>query len=229
MRITLQVSKGLTLGMNTSVRRHYSPKSEKFCIYRGTFPIFGNQFRNRMIKHAVNLLVLNPIPYISRLFADVEKDTLLWIILVQSVLLLFVFGYHLVRFLKKKYPMGIGRMFRSVKLQVTLEKDRPLRPKLLSMTIENTGKNDAEINSPVLEFRKIWSKRKFKLSGISGQQVYPMYIQSGNAHHLRIETSTFHLYDRSIKSYYWARIYVSDVEGRKWKSNKIKLRKSLVT
>jgi len=116
-----------------------------------------------------------------------------------------------------------------VKLNVVLNKDRLFRPQILTLTIRNTGKYEADLNAPVLEFRKIWSKRKFKLNGIKGQQVYPLFLQPGITHQLVIETSTFHQYDRSIKSFYWARIYISDIEGRKWKSNNVKLRKSLVT
>jgi hypothetical protein len=97
------------------------------------------------------------------------------------------------------------------------------------MTIRNTGKNEADIDAPVLEFRKIWTKRKFKLSGINGNAIYPMFIDTGKSHQLRIETSTFHQYDRSIKSFYWARVIVTDADGRLWKSNSVKLRKSLVT
>jgi len=110
-----------------------------------------------------------------------------------------------------------------------LDKDRLFRPKILTLTITNNSKHDVDIEAPVLEYRKIWSNRKFKLNGINGQQIYPMYIDSGKTHKLRIETSTFHQYDRSIKSYYWACIYVTEVNGRKWKSNSVKLRKSLVT
>jgi len=97
------------------------------------------------------------------------------------------------------------------------------------MTISNTGKNEADIDAPVLEYRKIWSRRKFKLNGVNGNAIYPMYIGAGKTHQLRIETANFHQYDRSIKSFYWARIIVTDVDGRRWKSKSVKLRQSLFT
>jgi hypothetical protein len=177
----------------------------------------------------INQLAFTPTSFVYQLFADVEKETLVQIIIILTIILLLLPGRELYRFLRKRYPSGFGRLFIKVKLEIALEKDKPLRPQVLTMTIRNTGKNDANIESPVLEFRKIWTTRKFKLNGTSGQTIYPMFIYPGKAHQLRIETANFHQYDRGIKSFYWAQILVTDVEGRKWRSNKIKLRKSLFT
>jgi len=156
----------------------------------------------------------------------VETGTLIWIIIILLVLLVATLGWEIQKSQRKRNP---GGFFRKVKLEIILEKDRLFRPQVLTLTIRNIGKNEVDITAPVLEFRKIWTKRKFKLNGINGRQNYPMFIDSGRLHQLRIETSTFHQYDRDLKSFYWARIYVSDVEGRKWKSNDVKLRKSLFT
>lgn len=175
------------------------------------------------------LIKLSLPPFIMQLAEGVEKETLVWIILVMTLPFLAALSIFIYRITKNIKPIKISRFFKKVKLEIKLEKDKPLRPQLLTMTIRNTGKNEADIDAPVLEFRKIWTNRKFKLNGINGNAIYPMLIDAGKAHQLRIETSTFHQYDRSIKSFYWARVIVTDVDGRKWKSNSVKLRKSLVT
>lgn len=182
-----------------------------------------------MIKGSFSLFIFCPLLSVSQLAAGVEKETLVRIIIVLSILLIAVLGYEILRFMPTGKSFRFSRFFRKVKLEITLEKDRVFRPQVLTMTIRNIGKNEADIDAPVLEYRKIWTKRKFKLNGISGNTIYPMFIEPGNAHQLRIETISFHQYDREIKSYYWARIFVSDAEGRKWTSNKVKLRKSWVT
>jgi len=182
-----------------------------------------------MIKGCFPIFLFCPLFSISQIASGVEKETLIWIIVVLSILLILVLFSDLRKVIRNNHSISFSRLFRKVHLVVSLDKDRPFRPQVLTMTIRNTGKNEADINAPVLEFRKIWTSRKFKLNGVSGNQIYPMYINAGIAHQLRIETSTFHQYDRSIKSYYWARILVSDVEGRKWRSNRVKLRRSLVT
>lgn len=182
-----------------------------------------------MIKVYFLLLVSNPLLFLSEFSSGVDKETLVLIIIVLSVLLLVVLGYELLQFLRSRNSGFLSLIFRKIQLSVHVEKDRLFYPKVLTMTIRNTGNQVVDISAPVLEYRKIWSKRKFKLNGVSGQQIYPLLLEPGKVHRLPIETSTFHQYDNEIKSYYWARIYVSDVEGRKWKSNDVKLRKSLVT
>jgi len=182
-----------------------------------------------MTYSAVCPTLLNIQSLVSGLAEQFEKETLAWMVLVLAIPFLLVLMLLLFRRLKHIGPIKVSRFLKSVKLEVELEKDKPLRPHVLTMTIRNTGKHEADINSPVIEFRKIWNSRRFKLNGISGNQIYPMFIDVGKMHRLSIETATFHNYDRSIRKYYWARIFVSDVDGRKWKSNKVKLRKSLVT
>lgn len=178
----------------------------------------------------LGVFLFDPLALISGNELDPEKLQLLRIIAILSILLGFFILREAWKFFSK--PANRRRFFsfyKKIKLEVTLEKEKAFRPQLLTMTIRNMGKHDADLNAPVIEFRKIWSKRKFKVNGINGQQVYPLFLYPGHVHQLQIETVTFHQYDRSIKSYYWARIYISDVEGRQWKSNKVKLRQSLVT
>lgn len=178
----------------------------------------------------LGVFLFDPFGLISGQETDPEKLQLLRIIVVLSVLLgLFILREAWKFFSQPSNRKRVFSFYKKVKLEVTLEKDKVFRPQVLTMTIRNRGRHDADLNAPVIEFRKIWSRRKFKVNGINGHQVYPLFLYPGHVHQLQIETITFHQYDRSIKSYYWARIYVSDVEGRQWKSNKVKLRKSLVT
>lgn len=182
-----------------------------------------------MIAGYIFLINLSLKEIIAKLAGKFDNETLGWIIFFMAIPYMALLLVVLIRKTRNMKPFKLSRLLKTIKLVVQLEKDKPLRPQVLTMTIRNTGKNEADIDAPVLEFRKIWTSRKFKLNGINGNAIYPMYISSGNTHQLRIETSTFHQYDRSIKSFYWARIIVTDVDGRSWKSNSVKLRKSLVT
>jgi len=182
-----------------------------------------------MIRAYFFLLLYPTLLSLPQFLSGVEKETLAWIIIFLAVLLIAILGYEIQKYLRGKRPTALFRFFRKVKLEVTLEKDRLFRPQVLTMTIRNTGLYEADIDAPVLEYRKIWSTRRFKLNGYNGKQIYPMFIGPEKTHQLSIETSTFHTYDREVKKYYRARILVTDVEGRKWKSNSVKLRKSLVT
>jgi hypothetical protein len=179
----------------------------------------------------LGIFLFDPLTWFSGSETDPEKLQMMRIIAILSILLaVFIFREAWKAFGHKMSWKRIMLSFsKRVKLDVTLEKDRMFRPQTLTMTIRNKGKHEADINSPVIEFRKIWTRRRFKVNGSRGQQVYPLYLYPGHTHQLVIETVNFHQYDRSIKRFYWARIYVSDIEGRQWKSNKVKLRKSLVT
>lgn len=165
----------------------------------------------------------------SEFISGMDNAMLVNIILIQALVIVFLVGYEIRRILKSKGQGTIWRPFWRIKLVVYLDKDRVYNPNVLTLTIKNTGKREVEINAPVLEFRKVWSKRKFKLSGSNGNSNYPMFIQPGNKHQVFIETARFHQYDEEIKGYYFARIYFSDVDGRKWRSNDVKLRKSWLT
>lgn len=177
-----------------------------------------------------NMFLFDPFALFSGNGIDPEKLLLIRIIAVLSVLLILIIGWEAWKYFQKKGNFGrFFRFLKKVKIDVHLDKDRLFRPHVLTITIRNIGKHEADLDAPVLEFRKIWTTRKFKLNGIKGQQVFPLFLNPGITHQMRIETATFHLYDREIKSFYWARILVSDIDGRRWKSNRVKLRKSLVT
>lgn len=182
-----------------------------------------------MVKGYYLLFMVRPQLAFSLNEPGMDKGTLVRIIIVLLVLLLVLSTFEIRRALRKRKKWNLFRYFKKVMLEVSLEKDRTFRPQVLTLTISNTGKHEASIEAPVLEYSKIWSKRRFRLNGINGNQIYPMFIDPGKIHQLHIETSTFYQYDNTIKSFYWARIKVMDVEGRKWYSNEIKLRKSLVT
>ncbi len=175
------------------------------------------------------LSVLKPLLAFSLNDTNVEKETLIRIIIVLVVVLFAVLAFEIRRFVRNRTTGNLFRFFKRIKLEVTLGKDRTFRPQVLTLNIKNTGTRDVNIEAPVLIYSKIWTKRKFRLNGKNGNQIYPMFIDPGKMHHLRIETSTFHQYDRTIKSFYWAQITVRDVDGRNWRSNVVKLRKSLVT
>lgn len=182
-----------------------------------------------MKKIFLFVLYLSPLLVKSQDLSVLEKDTLVQIIYILIFLLVLVLWQKIYRFFRKNQIRPFANLFSKTKLEVELDKDKIYRPQVLTMTIRNTGKNEVEFQAPVLEFRKIWSKRKFKLNGISGRQIYPIFLDPGDTHTLRIETSTLYQYDKGIKTYYWALIIVTDNTGRIWKSKPVKLRKSLVT
>ena len=115
----------------------------------------------------------------------------------------------------------------SRKLNVKLVKNKYYKPTHLNLIIENISKKDIDIEAPVILFRKLFAKRKFKLKGINKSEIYPLYLEKGKTHDLNINLSVFHNYDRKLKKYYWCRVFFGDTKGRKYSTKYVKLRSSL--
>ena len=128
---------------------------------------------------------------------------------------------------------GKGRMFGSLnrhsrgQVDVWLTKDRKYRPKVLTLRVENRTKKAVDLNGPVLMIRRLWSVRRFKLKGVNGARIYPLYLEAGKTHELQLQLNAFYQHDPSLRSYYWARVGVSDTAGRTYTTKYITLRKSL--
>ncbi|MDR1859990.1 MAG: hypothetical protein LBR06_03620 [Bacteroidales bacterium] len=116
---------------------------------------------------------------------------------------------------------------RSRKLKLSLSGDKVFRPDVITLSIVNRSSGDIDIDAPVIIFRKLWSFRKFKLTGINKAVIYPLYLEAGKMHRLPIRLDAFHEYDRSLRRYYWCKILLFDTAGRRYSSPYLTLRRSL--
>lgn len=157
-----------------------------------------------------------------------EGYKLLWFILFLIAIPLVY--YFLKKVLSRSKPGKssgtIGSLPRR-KLKVELLKDRKYRPSVLTLRVSNNSKKPIDLNPPILQFRKIWTNRKFKLKGINRYEIYPLYLEAGKIHELRIDLSVFYNHNRKLKRFNWAKIRVIDSKGKKYPSSNITLRKSL--
>ena len=175
------------------------------------------------------LLFLIPTFALAQKPVGPEGYKLLWGVVF---IMLFVAVKLLVSYFRSKKgfkPRRPKSWFKWKKLDIELTKDRLVRPTKLTLTIKNTGKHFVDIEPPVLVFRKLWSFRKFKLKRVKNKEVYPLYLEVGKTFTLTIELSRFFEHDRKLKRFYWGRVIVEDVDGRRFKTNYVSLRKSLYT
>ncbi len=178
------------------------------------------------MKQTIFLIVLI-IPMMAFSQNEVNPDgyKLLLILLILLLIPFVIFLFR--RIFKKKVKQKPTAKFYWKKLKVSLGKDKKYRPGNLFLKIENVSRKDVDIEAPVLFFRKLWSKRKFKLKGINRQEIYPLYLEKGKTHELQIDLSVFHQHDRKLKRFYWAKIKLKDTKGTTYSSKYISLRKSL--
>jgi hypothetical protein len=118
-------------------------------------------------------------------------------------------------------------MNRKGKVRIFLDKDRRFYPDYLYLRIENIGKNDVDIDRPLITFENILSERKFRIRGTNRYSFYPLYLDSGKTHKLEIELRPFYQYDRKLKRLPKVSITVFDVQNRKLGKKSIRLRKTL--
>jgi len=175
---------------------------------------------------ALILFLLIPSFVFAQKAVGPEGYKLFW----MAVLIVAIIAFQALRLLfRKKSNYRPKRKFRlkRKKLEITIKKDRLIRPKVLTVKFKNTGKTDIDLLAPLFIFRKLWSKRKFKLKKVNNKEVYPLYLETGKEFLLTIELTRFFEHDRKLKRFYWGRIVITDADGKIFKSEYVTLRKSL--
>jgi hypothetical protein len=146
-------------------------------------------------------------------------DNLHWLILLAGVLL-----FAALRFLIRK--MKYTNLSAKQKVRVEIGKSRLYYPEYITLTITNTGSSDIDIDRPMLVFDNWWLKRKFRISGVEGRSVYPLYLEKGKTHSLSIDLSPFYGYDRKLKGYPKVNIVIYNVKGKYLGKHSVFLRKT---
>ena len=170
------------------------------------------------------LMLMYPLFAFSANEPGPEDYKLTWLLLAIIALLIIL---PLLRERGRKGKMQLRMPFIGRRLRVDLLPNRRYRPGILTLGIKNTSHKDIDIEAPVIQFRKLLLVRKFKLKGIDSNVIYPLYLEAGKMHELRINLRGFHDYDTTLRKFYWARVLVTDTNGRKYQTRYVTLRKSL--
>ncbi len=118
--------------------------------------------------------------------------------------------------------------FSKQKVRVEIGKSRLYYPEFVKLTITNIGSTNVDFDRPLLVFDNWWMKRKFRISGVEGRNIYPLYLEKGKTHTLNIDLSPFYGYDRKLKSYPKVRIEVFNIKGKYLGGHAVYLRKTLI-
>lgn len=174
-------------------------------------------------------LILFLLPASQLVFAQneigPEGHKLLWILpVVLLVTVAFVVSSKPLR----KGSSKTGKSFLSHKrIKVKLEKDALYYPDKLTLTVKNSGSTDIDLDQPLLVFDNFWLKRKFKIKGMDNHKFYPLYLEKGKTHSLEIDLNRFYQHDKKLKKFPKAKVFLSDVKGKKLGRTSIFLRKTL--
>jgi hypothetical protein len=180
-----------------------------------------------MIKRAY-LLFFIFLPVLAQAQNEIgpEGHKLIWIMLffVLLVAALFIGTNSFIKINKKKAEP----IFKRRKTAISLVKSSLYYPDFLTLTIQNTGNVDVDIDRPLLVFDNFWLKRKFKIKGLENRSLYPLFLEKGKTHSLQIDLNRFYYHDKSLKKYPKAMVSVFDVHGKKLARKSVYLRKTLI-
>ncbi len=169
-------------------------------------------------------------PILLQLTTEVSSQGSTALLIAGLIILIAIGLFFVLRYYRKKKGVKPSKFSFSLKrIKVDLLKDRMYKPKTLTLRIKNKSRKDIDVEAPVLMFRKLWSKRMFRLKGLNRYEIYPLYLEAEKTHELRISLNVFHEHDKSLKRFYWAKVYTYDTKGREYSSRYVKLRRSLFT
>lgn len=153
-----------------------------------------------------------------------EGDKLLIFILALVIILVLFF-----LLLKKKSGSKKNNqpLIKKRKIKIELGKDALYYPDNLELIVRNTGNTDLDLDKPLLILDNFWLKRKFRLKGMDNRTFYPLYLEKGKTHQLKIDLNRFYSHDKSLKKFPKAKITVFDVKGKRLGSKSVYLRKTL--
>lgn len=145
------------------------------------------------------------------------------LILAGLILVLMIAGW--IRKRKGFTPYKVIR--KKIKTEIKLTKNKLYFPDYITLIIHNKGNADVDIDRPLLEFSNFMLKRKFKLKGVDNYHFYPLYLETGKTHTLRIDLARFYNHDKRLKKYPKVTVTVNTIKGRKLGRKSIMLRKTL--
>lgn len=154
-----------------------------------------------------------------------EGHKLLWFILAFAAIVAAI--VFMVKPFGKKQKQTKKPFFQNRKVDVALVKDALYYPDNLTLTVKNSGNTDIDLDQPLLVLDNFWLKRKFKLKGMGNRSFYPLFLEKGKTHTLKIDLTRFYGHDKKLKKFPKAKVILSDVKGKKLGSKSIFLRKTL--
>ena len=153
-----------------------------------------------------------------------EGDKLIWFLLIP---VLIIVPFFVFREKDKKATTEQKPFYRRSKISIKLEKERLYYPGFLTLKVKNSGNSDIDLDKPLLILDNFWLKIKFKLKGMDNRTFYPLYLEKGKTHTLKIDLTRFYSHDKSLKKYPKAKIIIYDVKGKRLGSKSVYLRKTL--
>lgn len=108
--------------------------------------------------------------------------------------------------------------------EIILDKSQKFNPSIIGMTVTNTGTKDIDLNSPVITFKRWFSKRKFRVLKVEHAEIYPLLLEPGKSYILDISLDQFYQAVPELQLACRMSIEMKDRNGKRFKSQTIRLK-----
>ena len=154
-------------------------------------------------------------------------DTLLKWGLIITILVIGFFLYGRTRTFKKGTSgkkLSFGNKSKPYFAEIHLVKSRRFNPSYIEMTVTNTGKNDIDLNAPVIIFKRWFTKRRFRVLKVEHSEIYPIFLEPGRSSVLDISMDQFYEAVPELQLACRMRIEMIDHKGKSYRSQTIRLK-----
>lgn len=154
-------------------------------------------------------------------------DTLLKWGLIITILVIGFYLYGRTRTFKKGTSgkkLSFGNRTKPYFAEIHLVKSRRFNPSYIEMTVTNTGKNDIDLNAPVIIFKRWFTKRRFRVLKVEHSEIYPIFLEPGRSSVLDISMDQFYEAVPELQLACRMRIEMIDHKGKSYRSQTIRLK-----
>lgn len=109
-------------------------------------------------------------------------------------------------------------------VKIDLIKNRRINPSNIEMAVTNTGTKEIDLYSPVIIFKRWFTKRKFRVLKVEHSEIYPILLEPGNTSVLDISLDQFYDTVPELQLACRMRIEMKDSKGKKFSSQTIRLK-----
>lgn len=103
---------------------------------------------------------------------------------------------------------------------ILIRKNKTTKKKYLQVTIYNLGKYSLGINAPTLEFYHKSKVKKYTITKVENQVIYPLTVPIKQGHRLNINFEKFYLNIPDLKKFKTLKVTYVSMRGKMFRSNK---------
>ena len=106
---------------------------------------------------------------------------------------------------------------------IIAKRNKQTKKKFLQVSIYNLGKFSLGIHAPTIEFHHRNDVKKYTITKVENQIIYPLTIPVKQGHRLNINVEKFYLNVSELEKYRNIKIVYTSMRGKKFKSNKVRV------